>query len=91
MTSKTARFLDVIAANPGITTAELHRMIGGDYAHGHHKFSYETVGRMLRNRLIERCAPAEGLRGAGLRVKSTYTGIPIRWVHADKSVTLIGC
>lgn len=68
MTSKTAHFLAVISENPGITTAELHRRAGGSYAHGHHKFTYETVDRMLRNRLIVRCAPAEGLRGGGLMV-----------------------
>lgn len=69
MTSKTAHFLSVIKANPGITTAELHRRAGGDYAHGHHKFTYETVARMLRNGLISRCKCAEGLRGAGLFAK----------------------
>ena len=79
MTSKTARFLSVIESNPGITCAELHRRIGGDYAYGHHKFSYETVSRMLKNRLIERCTAADGLRGVGLRVP------------ADKSVTTIAC
>lgn len=68
MTSKTSHFLSVIESFPGITTAELHRRAGRGYAHGHHKFSYETVGRMLANGLIERCSPADGLRGGGLRV-----------------------
>ena len=90
MTSKTIRFLSVIEDHPGITAAELHRRIGGNYAHGHHKFSYETVSRMLRNGLIERCAPAAGLRGIGLRAKPVMS-IPIRWVHSDGSVSLLGC
>lgn len=70
MTSKTIHFLQVVEANPGITPAELHRRVGKDYAHGHHKFSYATVERMLRNKLIVRCSPAEGLRGKGLRVEA---------------------
>ena len=70
MTSKTARFLEVVESNPGITTAELHRRVGGYYAHGHHKYSYDTVSRMIRNGLITRCAAADGLRGVGLRVKT---------------------
>ena len=69
-TSKTARFLSVIESNPGITAAELHRRVGGDYAHGHHKYSYDTVSRMIRNGLITRCEAADGLRGVGLRVKT---------------------
>ena len=89
MTSKTLHFLETIESNPGITTAELHRRIGGSYAHGHHKFTYETVARMIRNKLIVRCTPADGLRGAGLRVPQTF--LPIRFVHADKSVSTIGC
>lgn len=89
MTSKTARFLAVVESNPGITAAELHRMIGDDYAHGHHKFSYETIARMRRNGLIERCSARPGLRGQGYRVKPV--SMPIRWVHSDKSVSTIGC
>lgn len=89
MTSKTEHFLDVIESNPGITAAELHRRVGGRYAHGHHKFTYETVSRMLRSRLIERCAPASGLRGVGLR--APQASMPIRWVHANKTVSTIGC
>jgi hypothetical protein len=91
MTNKTRRFQTVIIENPGITAAELHRRVGGNYAHGHHKYTYETVTRMLRNRLIERCAPAEGLRGVGLRAIPVVAVTPIMWRHSDKTVTTIGC
>jgi len=77
MTSKTARFLRVIQINPGITAAEIHRRIGGDYAHGHHKFSYATIARARRNGLIERTAPAEGLRGVGLRTTARAQDLSI--------------
>lgn len=64
ITQKTAHFLDVIRDNPGITTAELHRRAGRQYAHGSHKFTYDTVNRMLRNGLITRGPVAPGLRGS---------------------------
>lgn len=83
MTSKTSRFLSVIASNPGISAAELHRRIGGDYAHGHHKFSYATVTRMVRNGLIVRGPAnresarggASGLYVAGPNVDSIKAGV----------------
>jgi hypothetical protein len=52
ITPKTAHFLETISANPGITTAQLHRAIGGDYAHGHHKYTYDTIKRMRSNALV---------------------------------------
>ena len=67
MTNKTARFLAFVAQNPGVNALQLHAAIGGDYAHGHHKFSYETINRMRRNGLIKRGASATG-RGVGLYV-----------------------
>jgi len=73
ITSKQSHVLSVVSARPGITTAELHRSIGSGYAYGHHKYTYATVGRMLnktskRAALLVRCAPADGLRGGGLKV-----------------------
>jgi hypothetical protein len=73
ITSKQSHILSVVSARPGITTAELHRAIGSGYAYGHHKYTYATVGRMLsktskRSAILVRCAPADGLRGGGLKV-----------------------
>lgn len=65
MTNKTARFLAVVSSNPGINALQVHAAIGSDYAHGHHKYSYETIARMLRNGLVKRGASANG-RGKGL-------------------------
>ncbi len=87
MTNKTARFLATITANEGITAAELHRRIGGDYAHGHHKFSYETVSRMISNGLVERCSAADGLRGTGLRVKRAP--MVIRYAHSSGAISVV--
>jgi len=67
MTKKQQNFLRVIYEQPGITTAELHRQVGKDYAHGHHKFTYETVNRMLYRGLVKTCQARQGLRGTGLQ------------------------
>lgn len=67
-TAKQARIMALVEAEPGITTAEIHRRIGRDYAHGHHKFTYDSVGRLLRAQRIVRCAPVAPLRGGGLRL-----------------------
>lgn len=66
-TTKQARILAFVAANPGATAADIHRAIGGDYAHGHHKFTYESVSRLIRARRIVRTVSASG-RGVGLAV-----------------------
>ena len=68
-TPKQAHFLAEVAQTPGITTAELHRRVGHYYAHGSHKFTYETVGRMLRSGMLRSGSPAAGLRGGGLYVQ----------------------
>lgn len=65
-TQKQAQFLQIIASNPGITTAELHRRVGKYYAHGHHKFTYETVSRLRRVKRVRVGSPIDGLRGNGL-------------------------
>ena len=67
LSEKQAHFLAIIATNPGITTAELHRRVGYRYAHGHHKFTYDTVSRMIKRGLVHTCKPVDGLRGAGLQ------------------------
>lgn len=74
MTNKTAHFLAVIQQNPGITAAELHRLAGMAYAHGHHKYTYDTVVRMRRNGLIVCTSPAPGLRGVGLAERKSPAG-----------------
>jgi hypothetical protein len=40
-------FLSYITSNPGCTAADLHRARGFMYAHGHHRFSYDTVARLI--------------------------------------------
>jgi len=64
---KQEHFLSVIRSIPGITTAELHRHVGEQYAHNHHAYTYETVGRMMRKGLVYACPPAKGFRGIGLK------------------------
>jgi len=64
--SKQADFLSYIESHPGTTTAALHRARGSRYAHGAHRFTYDTVSRMLARGLIVHCEAAEGLRGGGL-------------------------
>lgn len=66
-TAKQARILAFVASNPGATAADIHRAIGGDYAHGHHKFTYESVSRLRRQRRLV-CAPSASGRGTGLTV-----------------------
>jgi hypothetical protein len=68
-TPKQCVMLAQIKAFPGITTAELHRRVGRCYAHGSHRFTYETVGRMLRAGMLRSGSPAAGLRGGGLYVQ----------------------
>lgn len=65
MTQKTASFLACIETNPGINTMTLHGSVGKLYAHGHHRYSYETIKRMLRNGLVKR-GPSVNGRGVGL-------------------------
>lgn len=54
MTSKQAHIAAYVAAHPGCITADIHRAIGHNYAHGHHRFTYESVDRMLRNGMLKR-------------------------------------
>lgn len=54
MTAKSVRFLLLISTEPGILTAEIHRRIGHDYAHGHARYTYETVKRLHKRGFIER-------------------------------------
>jgi hypothetical protein len=66
MTEKQSGFLKVIKENQGITTAELHRRIGKLYAHGHHKFTYETIARMHLRGMVRYGVAMCGSRGNGL-------------------------
>lgn len=68
MTAKSRRFVLLIAQERGITAAEIHRRLGRDYAHGHHKYTYDTVKRLRQNKFIEPIAPRPGLRGIGYRI-----------------------
>jgi hypothetical protein len=67
LTQKQQQFITFVKYHPGCNTAELHRQVGRYYAHGHHKYSYETVDRLLRRKILTTCEPV-CKRGVGLKV-----------------------
>lgn len=54
ISSKQKRMIAYIETHPGATAADLHRAIGREYSHGHHKFTYDSVKRLVRNKTITR-------------------------------------
>ena len=78
MTNKQIRIHAYVSAHPGCSTADVHRAIGGDYAHGHHRFTYASVDRLCHSRrgtgLVR--GPSRGNAG------SLYTREQLAAVHA---------
>lgn len=67
LSSKQAHFLGFIANYDGFpAAADIHRAIGRDYAHGHHKFSYETLHRLQARGLIKPSGTRTATGGYGL-------------------------
>ena len=66
LTQKQQQFVTFVKYHPGCNTAELHRQVGRYYAHGYHKYTYETVHRLLHRNILRNCKAVSG-RGVGLQ------------------------